>query len=176
MRIAFVLSAALFALGCGGGHIGFGDDGGADGSVDGGGFDADNDACPFCGVDSGNKEGGAQYACSSDLRNVIDGQGNVVQTCPDDQGCAAGGCVPACQAAAASKGSIGCDYVVPTPSFYTGIAPPCWAVFVANNWVKDVQITAARGGKTYNVTQFGRIAKAGSQASAWSGGPRGTAA
>ena len=168
MRLMIVVSVALFALGCGPGRIGFGDDGGADGSVDGGGVDAtDNDACPFCGVDSGNKDGGGQYACSGDLRNVVDGQGNVVQTCPDDQGCAAGGCVPACQAAAASKGSVGCDYVVPTPSFYTGIAPPCWAVFVANNWVKDIQITASRGGKTYNVTQFGRIAKAGSQASSW---------
>jgi hypothetical protein len=166
MTILFAGLFALFMIGCGGGRIGFGDDGGADGSADGG-IDVDQgDACPFCGVDSGGKDAGA-YSCSGDLRNVIDGQGVVVQTCPDDQGCAGGVCVAACSAAAASKGSVGCDYVVPTPSFYTGIAPPCWAVFVANNWVKDVQITAARGGKTYNVTQFGRIAKAGTQASTW---------
>src|SRR5438445_6957846 len=160
MRKLIVLFTALFALGCGPGRIGFGDDGGSD-AGDGGDLDVtQGDACPFCGVDSGTKEAG-QYACSGDLRNVIDGQGNVVMTCPDDQGCAGGGCVPACQAAGASKGSVGCDYVVPTPSFYAYIAPPCWAVFVANNWVKPVQLTVARAGKTYNATQFGRIAKAG---------------
>ncbi|HEX4515626.1 MAG TPA: hypothetical protein VH054_18895, partial [Polyangiaceae bacterium] len=143
MRKIVILFSALW-IGCGSGRIGFGDDGGADGAPtdDGGGGDFDT-GCAFCGVDSGKTEGGAAGACSGDLRNIIDGNGNVISTCPDDQGCAGGVCVPACQAAGASKGSVGCDYVVPTPSFYSGIAPPCWAVFVANNWVKDVQITVA---------------------------------
>ena len=166
--VGVVPFVVLFALGCGPRQSGFDDGGGVDASADDSGLI--DTGCAFCGVDSGKQEAG-QYACSGDLRNIIDGQGNVVQTCPDDQGCAGGGCVPACQAAGASKGSVGCDYVVPTPSFYAGIAPPCWAIFVANNWVKDVQITVARAGKTYNVTQFGRIAKAGSQAGSWSAVP-----
>ncbi len=170
MRKIIILFSALW-IGCGTGRIGFGDDAGDDGgTTDDGGGNADT-GCAFCGVDSGKNEGGASGQCSGDLRNIIDGNGNVISTCPDDQGCAGGVCVPACQAAGASKGSVGCDYVVPTPSFYSGIAPPCWAVFVANNWVKDVQITVARGGKTYNVTQFGRVAKAGSQASSWAAVP-----
>src|SRR5689334_14762844 len=61
-------------------------------------------------------------SCSSDLHDVLDDQGNVVATCPDDQGCAGGACVPACDAAAASQGSVGCDFVVATPSFYANIA------------------------------------------------------
>jgi hypothetical protein len=160
----------LFALGCGGNKTGFGDDGGADGGGGDGSVQPDT-GCPFCGVDSGNNEGGPSYGCSGDLRNVIDGSGNVVQTCPDDQGCAGGVCVPACQAAGASKGSVGCDYVVPTPSFYAGILPPCFAIFVANNWPKDVNINVTRGGTTYDVTKFGRIAQAGTQASSWSAVP-----
>ena len=169
MRTFIGLCAALFATGCGPTHSGFGEDGGGDGSVGDGGLGGDS--CAFCGFDSGKGEGGAQLGCSGDLRNVIDGNGTVVTTCPDDQGCAGGTCVPACQAAGASKGSVGCDYVVPTPSFFANIAPPCWAIFVANNWVKDVQITVARNNKTYNVTQFGRIAKAGSATSSWSAVP-----
>src|SRR5689334_18525804 len=55
--------------------------------------------------------------CSSDLHDVLDGSGQVVVTCPPDQGCAAGACVPACAAAAASQGSVGCDFVIATPSF-----------------------------------------------------------
>ena len=124
MRTAtsFVLAASvLFALGCGGTKSGFGDPDGGDGG--GGDSSVNGDGgCAFCGIDSGKTDGGGlQYGCSGDLRNVIDGNGNVVQTCPDDQGCAGGQCVPACQAAGASKGSVGCDYVVPTPSFYSGI-------------------------------------------------------
>ncbi len=160
-----------FAIGCGGTKSGFGDDtNGGDSGLDGT-TGADGSNCPFCGVDGGGDSGGQQLGCSGDLRNIIDGSGNVISTCPDDQGCAGGVCVAACQAAGLSKGTVGCDYVVPTPSFYSGILPPCWAVFVANNWVKDVQITVARSGKTYNVTQFGRIAKAGTQASTWAAVP-----
>src|SRR5262245_569293 len=43
---------------------------------------------------------GGALGCSSDLHRVIDGTGNTVKTCPDDQGCSNGACVPACQAAA----------------------------------------------------------------------------
>src|ERR1700733_10392949 len=69
--------------------------------------------------DGGNGSGsGVGVSCSSDLYNVLDGNGNVVETCPSDLVCPAGMCVPACQAAASSQGTVGCDFVVATPSFY----------------------------------------------------------
>ena len=170
-HLLVTMFALTFAIGCGGTNSKFGDDTGQDGGVVDGSLGPDSSSCPFCGVDGGNGEGGEQLGCSGDLRNVIDGNGNVVQTCPDDQGCAGGQCVPACQAAAASKGTVGCDYVVPTPSFYTGIAPPCFAIFVANNWPAATQITVTRGAQTYDVTQFGRIAQAGVAATSWAAVP-----
>jgi IgGFc binding protein len=138
-----------------------GDDGGLDGS-------SNDDADPFLPGDSGgDSNSGITLGCSGDLRNVIDGNGVVQQQCPPDQGCAGGKCIVACDAAAASQGSVGCDYVVATPSFYAGIKPPCFAVFVANNWPKDVKLTVTRGGTSYNVSQFGRIAQAGVKETSW---------
>ncbi|CAN5315147.1 hypothetical protein BH09MYX1_BH09MYX1_15590 [soil metagenome] len=164
--LAFVVGAvAVVSLGawaCGGSQpSGFGNDGGTPGNDAG----VDDTGNPF-DLDTGLTEGGGKkHGCSGDLRNVIDENGVVIQTCPPDQGCGGGICVPACQAAAASKGSIGCDYVVPTPSFYSGIKPPCFAVFVANNWPSDVKLNVSRNGTTYNVSQFGRIAGPGAPTS-----------
>ncbi len=120
------------------------------------------------GGGGGNGDGGlVGAACSSDLHNVLDGNGNVVGTCPDDQGCANGTCVPACQAAAASQGSVGCDFTVATPSFYSTISPPCFAVFLANNWPLDAQVTITRGGQTYDATTFGRVPNGSADAASW---------
>ena len=59
---------------------------------DGGVVDPDS-GDPFGKNDSGEGGGKAQ-GCSSDLRSVIDENGVVQLTCPPDQGCAAGKCVP----------------------------------------------------------------------------------
>jgi len=114
--------------------------------------------------DGGNNNGDG---CSSDLHNVVDMNGNVVQTCPDDQGCANGMCVPACQAAAASQGSVGCDFVVATPSFLPLIAPPCFAVFLANNWPLDSVVTITRGSQTYDPATYGRVPDGTPNAATW---------
>ena len=151
----------VFVIGCGSTSSGFDDSGVGDGG-DAGLLDVKN---PF--GDANGDGPGAGSACSGDLRSVIDGSGNVVATCPPDQGCAGGKCVPACQAAGASKGSVGCDYVVSTPAFYYPDKPPCFAVFVANNWPKDVIVSVTRSGVTYDVTKFGRLAQAGTAASSW---------
>jgi hypothetical protein len=126
------------------------------------------------GDDFGDDDGGgsgsgsnAGYGCSSDLHDVLDANGNVIATCPDDQGCAAGVCVDACAAAASSQGSVGCDFTVATPSFYTGIAPPCFAVFLANNWPKDSAVTIDRGGTSYDATTFGRVPDGTANAASW---------
>lgn len=105
--------------------------------------------------------------CSSDLHNVVDDNGNVLSTCADDQGCAAGVCVDACTAAAASQGSVGCDFTVATPSFLAQIHPPCFAVFLANNWPKEAAVTITRGAQTFDASQFGRVPNASPNAATW---------
>jgi hypothetical protein len=141
------LIVALLALAaCGpSGRDNFGDDGGGSGS-------------------GSNLQG---TSCSSDLHNVLDGDGNVVGTCPDDQGCAAGVCVAACDAAAASQGSVGCDFTVATPSFLQNISPPCFAVFLANNWPENATVTITRNGQTFDATTFGRVPDGTPTAASW---------
>ncbi|HEY4055486.1 MAG TPA: IgGFc-binding protein, partial [Kofleriaceae bacterium] len=128
----------------------------------GGGDDDDDDG-------SGSNPSG--NSCSSDLHSVTDANGNVVQTCPDDQGCAAGQCVEACAAAAASQGSVGCDFMVATPSFLSVITPPCFAVFLANNWPKEATVTITRDGQTFDATQFGRVPNGTASEASWPGVP-----
>ncbi|MBP6633225.1 MAG: IgGFc-binding protein [Kofleriaceae bacterium] len=115
------------------------------------------------GGDGGNS-GGA--TCTPDLRGVVNADGTIT-ACGPDQGCAGGACVAACQAAVANGGSVGCDFVVPTPAFLSIIAPPCHAVFVSNDWAAPVQLTVTRGGQTFDVTQFGRIPDGSPNAAAW---------
>jgi IgGFc binding protein len=105
--------------------------------------------------------------CSADLQKVLTATGVVLQTCPAGQGCAGGKCIAACDAAAASKGSLGCDYVVATPSFLPSIKPPCFAVFVANGWNENAKIGVSRGAQSFDVTKFSRIPVAGQPESAW---------
>jgi hypothetical protein len=108
--------------------------------------------------------------CSADLRSVIDASGNVVSTCADDQGCSGGKCVDACAAAAASHGSLGCDFWVSTPITYdveAGQGQPCFGMFVANAWPKDATLTVARNGVTYDPTTFGAIPSQTLAPSAW---------
>src|ERR1700679_2257182 len=109
------------------------------------------------GLGTGGAGGAGALGCSGDLLSVVDAQGTVVATCPADQGCAAGACVPACQAAAVSKGNVGCDFLVPTPPSYPPAVPPCFAVFIANGWPGAASLTVTFGGTSYDVTQFGRI-------------------
>jgi len=121
----------------------------------------------------GNNAGGGVSAlgCSADLRYVIDGNGNVQQDCWPDQGCSEGMCVAPCDAAGTSRGSVGCDFMVATPHFTTIIDPPCFAVFVANNWPKPANLAISRGGQTYDVSQFGLIPNGSNDESTWAAVP-----
>ena len=114
------------------------------------------------GFDAGVGGGSNNAGCSADLQNVTDGMGNVLQMCPPDQGCSGGVCVPACQSASDSKGSIGCDFYAPDPPFYSNGTPStyngsCYAVFVANTWSRSAQITVSRAGQSFSLSQFGYI-------------------
>jgi hypothetical protein len=126
--------------------------------------DADGDG-------DGNGDGAAGGVCSSDLHQILDQNGNVVATCPPDQGCANGACVPACQAAAASQGSVGCDFLVATPSFYTTIRPPCLAVFLANNWPMESAVTITRAGQSISATAIGRVPNGTANVASWAALP-----
>ena len=95
--------------------------------------------------------------CSADLRDVLDATGGTLRTCPLDQGCSMGACVPACDAAVAAHGSIGCAFLAMTPPTYPPALPPCHSVFLANTWDQPVRVTVHRGGTSYDATTFGRI-------------------
>lgn len=112
------------------------------------------------GFSTGGNGPGAS-GCSADLQKTVDDMGNVVQVCPPDQGCAGGMCVPACEAAALSKGSIGCEYFAPTPPFYlnesgspTSYDGPCHALFVANTWGRSAKISVSHNGSMLDASAF----------------------
>lgn len=141
---------------------------GEGGSGAGSGSSSTSNGSSGCVFGCGNGGGGGSSvgnACSADLQSVTDENGTVLMTCPSDQGCFQGQCVPACEAAAKTQGSIGCDYFAPDPPFYANGSGPsnywgtCYAVFLANTWSRPVKITVERDGQTFDATQFGRIPK-----------------
>ncbi len=157
MRTPLVLVLFLVAACTTTSNSRFGDGGGLDGGAVG-------DSGPSFGDEGGLPGGGY---CSGDLRSILDSQGNVVETCANDQGCAGGKCIAACDAAGASKGSIGCNFRVTTPPLYYGtssglVGQGCFAVFVANAWSRDAKISLSRQGQSFDATKFGRIAGSGS--------------
>lgn len=145
---------------------GAGGGGGSGGSKPDSGGDAFDAPADSPGIDVPVIEGG-NFGCSADLRSVTDANGNVVETCPADQGCSKGKCVEACQAAADSRGSLGCDFRAPTPMAYQTTLPPCYALSVANTWPKPAKLTVTRGGSTFDATLFARVPQDGQPPSQW---------
>ena len=127
---------------------------------------ADADAANPPNQDAGSNVP-ATIGCSNDLRSVVNENGAPIVACGDKEGCAGGLCVPACDAAAVSRGSLGCDYLVATPTFSVASAPPCFAVFVANAWPKPVNLSVQRGSMSYNLATFARVVVAGKSAAEW---------
>ncbi|MCA9638633.1 MAG: hypothetical protein KC420_21535, partial [Myxococcales bacterium] len=108
-----------------------------------------------------------EMECSADLHAVVDPEGNVLEMCADDQGCADGACVPACDAAAASKASFGCGFIVPTPPAYPPALPPCFAAFLANTWGHPAKITVSRGGVELDISGAARLVTPGVAPKDW---------
>lgn len=131
--------------------------------------DAGNDSGGF--VLDGDPDTGGTLGCSADLRAVVDATGKAIKTCPADQGCAGGVCVPACAAAASSRGNVGCDFRMATPLAYGTTLPPCFAVVVANTWPRPAKLTVSRGSTTFDATKFGRIPINGKPPSEWTAIP-----
>ena len=159
---------ALLAAACGStkaqpGAADSGSDGGAmttgDSATAGDSTVADGSG-PSLGDGSGGADAPSGYGCSADLRSVVDQNGNVIMGCPTSEGCAGGQCIAACAAAAASHGSLGCDFWVGTPvtlDVESGQAQPCFAMFVANTWPVAATLTVSRNGTTYDPTTFAYI-------------------
>jgi hypothetical protein len=94
--------------------------------------------------------------CTPDLRAVVNGAGQLIRECPSDQGCANGECIAACDAAAQSNGSIGCEFWAPTPPFEDQ-RPLCHALFLANTWTRPAKLRLTYGGEEFEVALFARI-------------------
>ena len=158
--VSIVTGAAVFA-GCASNNTNTfdtpTDDGGTNGDV----------VDPNIGYDSSGDTIANCTTCSGDLHNILTCGDNptVVQTCTGDTGCGPNGCIPACEAAAANKSSIGCDYyTIPTDSwsanFFSGATyGDCFAAFVANNWQADMKVTLVWKGKTIDATPYAYIPK-----------------
>ncbi len=109
-------------------------------------------------IDAGSMEAASPECggkrCSRDLHSVVDDCTEaVLEQCSDEHGCAEGACVPACESAAASKGSIGCSFYAIPPDTLPQSETSCWAVFVANTWNTPVAVTAERGGTPLDVSR-----------------------
>ncbi len=120
------------------------------------------DGGPLFGGDSGPVS--AERQCSSDLHQVLDGDGKVIKTCPLEQGCAAGDCVAACDSAKANKSTIGCDYFAVAPDVIAEGQGACFAAFIANTWGSAVKLTADRAGVPLNIAGMARIPAGSGQA------------
>jgi len=117
----------------------------------------------------GDDDGGGsactqQTSCSADLHNVLDCNGNVIQACNADQGCANGACVDPCTAAADNKSSIGCEYYSVDPDVIPDGVGACFAAFVANTWGSPISISVDYNGQPLSVNTFARVPSGAGQA------------
>jgi hypothetical protein len=113
--------------------------------------------------------GACAQTCSADLHSVIDCNGNVITTCPSDQGCAPDlTCIPACEAATAAKSTVGCEYYSQQVSF------GCYGAFIANTWDSPISISyAVGGGPPSDASSFSRMVTGNGQSIVYSPLPGG---
>lgn len=140
---------------------------GGTGGISGGAHNAGGSAASSGGgivLDGAGGLGAAASAgqCSADLRSIVDAQGSLLKSCSDDEACAGGSCIAACDAAARSRGSVGCEFWALEPPFiYNGQSSrergPCYAAFVANAWSRPAKLSVTRAGLSLDVTSFARI-------------------
>jgi hypothetical protein len=102
--------------------------------------------------------------CSDDLRQILDSDLMVLATCEPGTACHGGACIEMCHAAGLSRGSIGCEYYVPTPPFYanqsgggTTLDGACHAVMIANAWDTPAQLQLSFFGQDYDYVAHARI-------------------
>ncbi len=123
--------------------------------------DSDSDS------DSDSSSTGGDLYCSPDLHDVLSEGGVIVETCADDEGCAEGACVPACDSAAVAQANFGCTFVVPTPPAYPPALPPCFAAFLTNTWGHPAPISVTRGGQELDISGAARLVTPGLEPKDW---------
>jgi hypothetical protein len=99
-------------------------------------------------------------SCSRDLHSILDCDGHVVATCPDDQGCSPDGtCIPACKSAESLQTSIGCEYyaVQPDTISFDGGEGNCFAAYLVNTWSSPVTLKADRAGVSLDLSKSAYI-------------------
>ncbi len=135
--------------------------------TDDSGVPTDDSGDPFLGGEAGTDAPTGCTQCSGDLHDILTCGDNpqLVQTCTGDLGCGPTGCVAACDAAAANKSSIGCDYYTLPPDgwnsgYSSGGAPGnCFAAFVNNTWTAPMKVTLVWKGTTIDATPYSYIPK-----------------
>ncbi|MBK7582288.1 MAG: IgGFc-binding protein [Myxococcales bacterium] len=127
-----------------GGQAGVG--GGAGGS--GAGAGAAGGAGGLLNLDGGQADSGgtACLPCSDDYTQVLNCDGSVKETCAAGLACGLGKCMDPCQAAAANKTTVGCDYYAVALDAMGGGFGGCFVAFVANTWSTPVHLQASFGG------------------------------
>ena len=154
MLVSSLPGALLVSMAACGSKSGQGFDDGNHGSGDDGGLVNEG------GLGKGSKgsDAGTCGTCSSDLHTAYDCSGSAT-VCPPAQGCAAGKCVAACDAASASHTSIGCDYWTLAPDIIDddNLRGSCFAAFVANTWGSPVTISGEYAGSTIDISSAARL-------------------
>lgn len=99
---------------------------------------------------TGSSCGSAPLACSADMHFIVDCNGDLVEACGPSQGCSNGACIAACDAAAAVKSSVGCEFFAHVPA----ASGECYALFVANTWNGPVSLEGDVGGGTIDLSKY----------------------
>ncbi len=102
--------------------------------------------------------------CSLDRQQVLNGDtGEVIQDCPPSQGCSAGTCIDACDAARSAEGSVGCEFLTLPPDDRDAAADrnkTCFAAYIANTWKEPVTIRASYDGAALDLSTSVYVASA----------------
>jgi hypothetical protein len=150
-----VFALVCFVAGCGTCDAGVEDIGqnGGNGAGNSGANNSGGSTSDF--LPGGGGPPGDCTTCSADLHQVLDCDGNLIQECPADTGCGAGGtCVPACQSAAENKSTIGCEFYSMTPAAISEARGSCFAVMIANTWTTPITLQAEYGGTVIDAAAY----------------------
>jgi len=105
---------------------------------------------------------GCDDTCSNDLTAVVTCNGEIIQQCTADQGCANATCIDnPCLAAEQTKSSYGCDYWALKTALRPQADGACFAAFVANTWAKNAHLQVAYDGQSLDPATFAYIPSIG---------------
>lgn len=127
----------------------------------GGGSSASGGSGGSLVIDGGESDSGGQKClpCSEDYTEVLNCDGSVKETCPSNQLCGLGKCMDPCEAAAANKTTVGCDYYAVALDAMGGGFGGCFVAFVANTWNGPVHLEAAFGSTSIDLAKHAAIPK-----------------